>query len=316
MITVAVLAIEGAIGLELTAACHVFATATDPATGHPLYDVRVCGSAEGTTVMAHDQPIFQAKAPYTFAEAINAHTLIVPASFDPAPEVIDVVREAHERGVRIASICTGAFVLAAAGLLDGRRAATHWAHAAELTRRHPAVEVVTDALYLDEGNVLTSAGVTAGLDLCLHLVRQDHGSAVAANVARRLVMAPHRAGGQAQYVSMPVVGGNGSLEPVMRWMQEQLAEPLTLDAIAAQASMSTRTLSRQFRAQTGSTPLQWLIRLRLHRAQELLETTDLTVNQIATTTGFGSPLLLRQHFNRTFDTTPSAYRQAFSPGRR
>ncbi|MEU4391673.1 helix-turn-helix domain-containing protein [Kribbella sp. NPDC023855] len=309
---VAVLAIEGAVGLELAGACQVFAAAHDPITNEPLYDVRVCGSSAGTTIRAHRLEILRAQAPYGFDDALEADTLIVPASYEASGEVVELVREAHRRGVRIASVCTGAFTLAAAGLLDGRPAATHWAHAEELTRRYPLVEVATDVLYLDDGDLLTSAGVTAGLDLCLHLVRRDYGSAVAANVARRLVMAPHRDGGQAQFLTAPAIAGDGSLEPVMRWMQDHLTEPLTLASIAAQASMSTRTLSRQFRAQTGSTPLQWLIRLRVNRAQELLETTDLTIDQIATASGFGSPLLLRQHFTKALATTPTAYRRTFS----
>ncbi|MEV6410646.1 helix-turn-helix domain-containing protein [Kribbella sp. NPDC051718] len=310
---IAVLAIEGAVGLELAGACQVFAAAHDPVSGEPLYDVRVCGDRAGTTVRAHRLEIFRAQAPYSFEEALEADTIIVPAAYTASEEVVELVREAHRRGIRIASICTGAFTLAAAGLLDGRMAATHWAHAERFAREYPQVEVATDVLYLDDGDLLTSAGVTAGLDLCLHLVRRDHGSAIAANVARRLVMAPHRDGGQAQFITAPTVAGEGSLEPVMRWMQEHLAEPLSLASIAAHASMSTRTLSRQFRAQTGSTPLQWLIRLRIDRAQELLETTDLTIDQIATTCGFGSPLLLRQHFTKALATTPTAYRRTFAP---
>jgi AraC family transcriptional activator FtrA len=311
MRTVAVLAVDGVIGLELTGACQVFAAAVDPASGEALYDVRVCGAPDGTRVMAVDREIFRVVAPYGLAEALTADTLVVPAGFEPSDEMVEAVRAAHRRGVRVASICTGAFVLAAAGLLDGRRAATHWNHAAELARRWPAVEVITDVLYLDDGDVLTSAGVTAGLDLCLHLVRRDHGSTVAAEVARRLVMAPHRGGGQAQYIASPVVEGNESLEPVLTWMAEHLAEPITLADLAAQAATSTRTLSRRFRAQTGTTPLQWLIRLRLARAQELLETTDLSVSQVATEAGFGSALLLRQHFARTLGTTPTTYRRTF-----
>jgi transcriptional regulator GlxA family with amidase domain len=309
---VAVLAPDGAVGVELAGACQVFAAAYDSVSGEPLYDVRVCGSEAGTTIRAHGLEIFRAQAPYRFEDALEAHTLIVPAGHTTSPEVLATVSEAHRRGIRIASICTGAFVLAEAGLLDGRSAATHWAHAAELASRFPAVDVRTEVLYLDDGDLLTSAGVTAGLDLCLHLVRKDFGSAVATNVARRLVMAPHRDGGQAQYLTAPVVDNAGSLEPVMRWMHEHLAEPLTLTAIAEHATMSTRTLSRQFRAQTGSTPLQWLIRLRVHRAQELLETTGLTIDQIATTCGFGSPVLLRQHFAKTLATTPTTYRRTFT----
>ncbi|MDX6264006.1 MAG: AraC family transcriptional regulator, transcriptional activator FtrA [Kribbellaceae bacterium] len=313
MQTVAVLAIEGAVALEVAGACQVFAAAYDPVSGEPLYDVRVCGDRSGTTLRAHRVEIFRAQVPYSFEAALEADTVIVPASYAPSAEVVALVREVHRRGIRLASICTGAFTLAAAGLLDGRMAATHWAHAERLAREYPQVEVATDVLYLDDGDVLTSAGVTAGLDLCLHLVRRDHGSAVAASVARRLVMAPHRDGGQAQFITAPTVAGEGSLEPVMRWMQEHLAEPLSLASIAAHASMSTRTLSRQFRAQTGSTPLQWLIRLRINRAQELLETTDLTIDQIATACGFGRPLLLRQHFTKTLATTPTAYRRTFAP---
>ncbi|ADB35345.1 transcriptional regulator, AraC family [Kribbella flavida DSM 17836] len=315
MHTVAVLALDGVIGLELTGACQIFATATDPASGQRLYDVRVCGDPGGTSVLAFDRPVLRAEAPYGLAAALTADTLVVPAAGEPSPEVVELVRAAHRRGVRIASICTGAFTLAAAGVLDGRRATTHWDHTTELARRHPAVEVVTDTLYLDEGDLLTSAGVTAGLDLCLHLVRRDHGSAVATAVARRLVMAPHRDGGQAQYVPTPVVEGNDSLEPLQHWMTVHLAEPLTLTSIAAQASMSTRTLSRRFRARTGTTPLQWLTTQRLHRARELLETTDLGIDQIASASGFGSALVLRQHFARSLSTTPSRYRRAFArPG--
>jgi transcriptional regulator GlxA family with amidase domain len=310
---VAVLAIEGAVALEVAGACQVFAAAYDPVSREPLYDVRVCGDRAGTTVRAHRVEIFRAQAPYGFEEALEADTVIVPASYAPSAEVVALVREAHRRGIRIASICTGAFTLAAAGLLDGRVAATHWAHAEAFAREYPKVEVATDVLYVDDGELLTSAGVTAGLDLCLHLVRRDHGSAVAADVARRLVMAPHRDGGQAQFITAPTVAGEGSLEPVTRWMQEHLDEPLSLASIAAHASMSTRTLSRQFRAQTGSTPLQWLIRLRINRARELLETTDLTIDQIATACGFGSPLLLRQHFTKALATTPTAYRRTFAP---
>ena len=233
MTIIAVLAIEGSVGLELTGACQVFAAVHDPGTGEPLYDVRVCGSKDGTMVRAHRLEIFRAHAPYGFDEALKADTIIVPASHAVPAEVVELIAEAHRRGIRIASVCTGAFALAEAGLLDGRQAATHWAHAEEMARRYPKVDVVTDALYVDGNDILTSAGVTAGLDLCLHLVRLDHGSAVAANVARRLVMAPHRDGGQAQFIISPAIAGEGSLEPVMRWMQEHLTEPLTLASIAA-----------------------------------------------------------------------------------
>lgn len=308
---VAILAIEGVVGLELAAAAHVFALAADPGTGDGLYDVQVCGPPGGSAVTAGGREIMRAHLPFTFDDAIGADTVIVPAPSIEAAEAVATVREAHANGARIASICTGAFILAAAGLLDGRRATTHWAHAAELARRFPAVEVTHDELYVDQGDVLTSAGVTAGLDLCLYLVRRDHGSGVAATVARRMVMPPHRSGGQAQYITTPLVAPGNSLQPVMRWMEEHLAEPLTLATIAAEASVSTRTLTRQFRAQTGESPLQCLIRLRVHRAQELLEATDLGIEQVAAACGFGTSVVLRQHFAKTLATSPTAYRRTF-----
>lgn len=308
---VAILASEGAVGLELASAAHVFALATNPGTGESLYDVQVCGPPSGSAITAGGREIMRAHLPHTFADAVTADTVIVPAPSIEAADAIATVREAHANGARVASICTGAFILAAAGLLDGRRATTHWAHAAELARRFPAVEVTHDELYVDLGDVLTSAGVTAGLDLCLHLLRRDHGSGVAATVARRMVMPPHRSGGQAQYITTPIVASGNSLQPVMHWMQEHLAEPLTLATIATEASVSTRTLSRQFRDQTGETPLQWLIRLRVHRAQELLEATNLGIEQIAAACGFGTSVVMRQHFAKTLGTSPTAYRRTF-----
>ncbi|MFC0629319.1 GlxA family transcriptional regulator [Kribbella deserti] len=309
---IAILAVEGAVGLELTSAAHVFALAADPVTGKRLYDVLVCGRSGGSAVTAGGREILRAELPYAMEDALSADTVVVTASSIEPADAVEIVRRAHEGGARIASICTGAFVLGAAGLLDGRRATTHWAHAVRLAKRFPAVDVTHDELYVDEGDVLTSAGVTAGLDLCLHMVRRDHGSAVAALVARRMVMPPHRGGGQAQYLTSPIVAEGHSLQPVMHWMQEHLTEPLTLAKIAAQASMSTRTLSRQFRAQTGETPLRWLIRLRVHRAQELLEATDLGIEQVATACGFGTSVVLRQHFAKTLGTSPTAYRRTFA----
>lgn len=311
MTTVAVLAVPGGMGVEIAGACHVFATAVDPLTGEPLYEVRVCGRGEAT-LMAFDRPILTTRAPYGLASALDCDTVIVPAVGQLDPDVVQLVREAHERGIRIASVCTGAFQLAAAGILDGRRATTHWRWADELQRSFPAVEVVPDALYVDEGDVLTSAGVLAGFDLCLHLVRRDHGAAVAAAVARQIVMAPHRDGGQAQFTTAPAIAGGDSLEPVLHWMRDNLAAPLSLDRIAEQAHVSTRTLSRRFRDQTGTTPLQWLTRQRVWRAQELLETTTLNVTEVAAASGFASPLMLRKQFAATLGITPTAYRRSFA----
>ncbi|WP_280510086.1 GlxA family transcriptional regulator, partial [Nocardia farcinica] len=217
-------------------------------------------------------------------------------------------------GTRIASICTGTFPLAATGLLDGLRATTHWAAAEALARAHPAVTVDPDVLYVDnDGRVLTSAGAAAGLDLCLHLVRRDYGSAVAADAARLAVMPLEREGGQAQFIvaPLPPAPRGSALEPLLIWLQDNLSRPLTLAEIAAHAGTSTRTLLRQFRDQTGTTPLRWLHRARIHRAQHLLETTDHTVERIAAQVGFGSPTTFRERFTRVTGVTPHAYRRSF-----
>lgn len=201
---------------------------------------------------------------------------------DPPAELLDALRAAHARGARIASICTGAFTLAAAGLLDGRRATTHWMHGDELTRRWPAVCLDQNVLYTQDGRIFTSAGECAGLDLCLHLIRLDHGSRVANALARRMVIPPHRDDGQAQYIDSPIRGtGSDRLGPVLDWARQHLDEPLTIDDLAAAAAMSQRTFLRHFRAVTATTPLQWLVHERVARARELLETTDDTIDRIA-----------------------------------
>ena len=250
----------------------------------------------------------------------EADTVVVPAShreWPPPAELLDALRAAHDRGARILSVCTGAFLLAEAGLLDGRRATTHWMHAADLAERYPAVDVDPRVLYVDEGDVLTSAGTAAGVDLCLHVVRQDFGAEVANAVARRMVVPPHRDGGQAQYVDLPVApDGNGSgdgdsLQGVLQWMLEHLHEQVTVDDLAARALMSPRTFARRFRQVTGTTPLHWLLTQRLLFAQRLLETTDESVEAIAWRAGFGSAATLRHHFAREMSTSPVAYRRCF-----
>jgi transcriptional regulator GlxA family with amidase domain len=198
-------------------------------------------------------------------------------------------------------------------LLNGRRAATHWAHSAELAALYPQVRVDDAVLYVDDGDIVTSAGGAAALDLCLHLVQRDHGSAVAADIARHAVMPLQRDGGQAQFIAYVEPASDGSLEPVMRWMEDRLDQDLTLTDIADHAATSVRSLNRRFRAQTGTTPLQWLIRRRLLRARDLLETTELSVEEIAPRSGFGTAIALRQHFRRALGTTPLAYRRAFTP---
>jgi transcriptional regulator GlxA family with amidase domain len=226
--------------------------------------------------------------------------------------VLAALRRAHQRGARMVSICTGAFALAQAGILDGRRAATHWRYASQLATSFPAVTVDPDVLYVDEGQVLTSAGVAAGIDLCLHLIRDDHGAGAANAVARQVVIAPHRDGGQAQYIRQPVPAEAGtSLAATRAWAQNRLATPMTVRDLARHANVSERTFARRFRAETGTTPLRWLALQRLAIARELLEDGALTIEETARRCGLGSTDNLRLYFRRHLRTTPSAYQRAF-----
>jgi transcriptional regulator GlxA family with amidase domain len=229
-----------------------------------------------------------------------------------APEVTAALRQAHARGARTMSICTGAFVLAAAGLLDGRRATTHWAYEERFRGRHPAVDLDPGVLFVDEGSVLTSAGVAAGIDLCLHVVRRDHGAEVANRAARRCVVPPWRDGGQAQYIERPVpAGGDAGTAATREWSVARLHEPLTLRARADHARMSVRTFTRRFRDETGDSPARWLARQRIEHARLLLETTDLGVDQVARRAGFGTAAALRQQFHQAVGVPPAAYRRSF-----
>jgi AraC family transcriptional activator FtrA len=245
----------------------------------------------------------------------EADTVLVPAwapKDSPAsPAVLAAVRAAHDRGARMVAICTGAFLLAEAGLLDGRRATTHWRYAAEFASRYPAVEVDADALYVDLGDIATSAGTAAGIDLCLHLVRSDHGAALASRIARHMVMPPHREGGQRQYAVEPVEEPSESLGAVLEWASEHLHEPLTVEDLAAQGRMSARTLARRFDEQLGTSPGKWLLSQRISAAQALLEDTDLPIESIAGRVGLSSALNLRRRFRDRLGTTPAAYRRAF-----
>jgi AraC family transcriptional activator FtrA len=243
-----------------------------------------------------------------------ADTIVVPGWHgEPSAAVVDAVRAAHERGARLVSICSGVFLLAAAGLLDGRQAATHWRYASTLAERHPQVTVNADVLYVDEGTVLTSAGSAAGIDLCLHIVRRDHGSSVANTVARRLVIPPHRDGGQAQLIETPVPArpDDDPIAAVMAWALERLDQPLDLDALAARAYMSVRTFSRRFRKATGTTPGRWLLEQRVRASLELLEATDASIEAVADRVGFGTAATYRHHFTTIMRTTPTSYRRAF-----
>jgi transcriptional regulator GlxA family with amidase domain len=309
MTTVALAATDGMLHFELSLAYEVFAAAPAGVTV-PWYDLTVCGPA------AVRVGRFRLEPDAGLDRLRHADTVIVPGwadiDEDPPAPLVDAVREAHEAGARVASLCTGAFVLAAAGLLDGRRATTHWAHTEALADRHPGVAVDPDVLYVDNGSVLTSAGKAAALDLCLHLVRLDLGSSVANAVARRLVVPPHRAGGQAQFVTAPVPDQDDHpLAALLPWAIERLDQPLTVEDLARRAGMSSRHLGRHFKSVTGTTPLQWLLTQRIRHAQELLEKTDDSVDSIATATGMGTSTTLRRHFNRTIGVPPDAYRRTF-----
>ncbi|HUN30514.1 MAG TPA: helix-turn-helix domain-containing protein [Trebonia sp.] len=307
--TVALAVTSGMLHFELAMACEVFGTAP-PGVATSWYDLALCGSG-GARVGP-----FWLEPDRGLDQLARADTVIIPAFDDvdqgPPADLIEAVRQAHAAGARVASLCTGAFALAAAGLLDGRRATTHWAHTSTLADRYPQVEVDPDVLYVDNGNVLTSAGKSAAMDLCLHLVRCDYGSAVANLVARRLVVPPHRAGGQAQYVTAPVPARDSHpLASLLPWVTQRLDQALTVEDLARQASMSSRNLSRHFRSVTGTTPLQWLLIQRIRRAQELLETTDDSVEAVAAAVGMGTATTLRRHFNRTVGVPPDSYRRTF-----
>jgi transcriptional regulator GlxA family with amidase domain len=309
---VAVLASRGVVMFDAAIPCQVLAFATLAETA-ARYRVSLCAVEQGPVQTSSGFLVNCDDGP---ERAIAADTVVVPGTADNGEHVsegtIAVLRAAHARGARIVSICTGAFALAAAGLLDGRRATTHWASAERLAAVYPSVEVDPGALYLEDGPIFTSAGLAAGIDLCLHLVRLDYGAAVANLAARRMVVAPHRSGGQSQFIERPVSRStSASLAPTRAWMLERLTERTTLGQIADHASMSVRTLSRRFVAETGMTPLQWLLEQRVRHAQELLESTDLSVEQIAGESGFGSVASLRERFRLVTGTAPLAYRRSF-----
>lgn len=309
---VAIVALETVVPFDLGVPCQVFGWGRED-LGAVRYQAAICAAEPGRVRTSLG---FFLEAPSGMEALREADTVVVAGISDldvPIPEAIcEALRQASARGARVASICTGAFALAHAGLLDGRRAATHWEDAPLLADRYPAVRVDADVLYVDEGQVLTSAGIAAGIDLCLHLVRQDYGAEVANTVARRLVVPPHRSGGQAQYAEapMPLTTGGG-LETTRNWMLEHIAESLTLDQMAAHARMPRRTFARRFRAEVGASPLQWLIHQRVLLAQRLLERTGGSLERVAAQCGFGSALVLRTHFRRSLGTTPSAYRASF-----
>jgi len=250
----------------------------------------------------------------------RAGTIVIPgwrnADEPPPPSLLKAVRAAHARGARLVTICSGVFVLAAAGLLDGKRATTHWRYVDRLRARYPKIHVEPDVLYVDEGSILTSAGSAAGIDLCLHIVRKDFGADIANRVARRLIVPPQRDGGQSQYIPAPVrADATHGLSSVLDWAQRQLREPLSVERMAKRAAMSPRTFARRFRAETGTTPHQWLTHQRLLAAQRRLETTRESIDEIADAVGLQTAATLRLHFRRSLRTTPTAYRRFWTASR-
>jgi transcriptional regulator GlxA family with amidase domain len=317
---VVVLALDGLLPFELGIPHRIFGRPKD-ALGRRLYEVVTCSvRPPGPVETDADFAIHVAHGPEALADA---DTVIVPASYELGPVyaegvLTDELAAALARlrpGTRLASICTGVYVLAAAGLLDGRPATTHWTDAARLQRLFPQVKVDPDVLFIDDGDVLTSAGVAAGIDLCLHIVRRDHGAAVANDVARRTVVPPHRDGGQAQYIERPVPDPQQASTTTARaWALGRLHEPIQLRDMAAQESMSVRTFTRRFREETGVSPGQWLTQQRVERARHLLETTDRSVDQVARDAGFGTAQSMRQHLQAALGVTPTAYRRTFRTG--
>ncbi|WP_327044129.1 DJ-1/PfpI family protein [Microbispora sp. NBC_01189] len=307
---VAVLVLEGAKPLDVGIPAQVFSSRPSMP-----YEVRVCGAAPGLVTGGDGLSYHVAEGLDAFEQA---DTVFIPgyrepATTEPPAAVLGALMAAHERGTRLAAISTGAFALAAAGLLDGKRATTHWHYTKALAGKHPLVRVDENVLFVDEGDVLTSAGAASGIDLCLHLVRRDHGVGLSNHVARRLVAAPYRSGGQAQYVPRSVPEPLGDVFANTReWALAHLSERLTLDTLARHARVSARTFSRRFVEDTGHTPMQWVLRARVDLARELLERTDLGVEQIADRVGLGTGANLRLHFQRILGTSPTEYRHTFS----
>ena len=309
---VAVAVCDGVSVFELGVVCEVFGIdRTD--TGLPGYDFAVCATEPGPLRSGGG---FAITPEHGLDRLAAADLVAVPhwRSLDEAPpdDLLDALRAVVARGGRVMSVCSGAFVLAAAGLLDGRRATTHWRYAAALAERYPLVAVDQNVLYVDAGPVLTSAGTAAGIDLCLHIVREEHGAAVANAIARRMVVPPHRDGGQAQYVEAPVPAPRrDDLGDVLTWAVENLAEPISVELLAQRAVLSPRTFARRFRAVTGTTPYAWLLHQRTLLAQRLLEDGH-SVEEVARRSGFGSAAALREQFARVRGTSPSAYRRTFA----
>jgi transcriptional regulator GlxA family with amidase domain len=310
---VAAVVLDGVHPFELGVVCEVFGLDRGDA-GLPVYDFAVV-SAEGPTLGTH-VPGMTVSTPYGLDRLEEADLITIPSAgrrWDAyPPELLDALRRAVDRGARVLSLCAGVFVLGEAGLLDDRRCAVHWRYARELAVRFPRTRVDPDVLYVDEGPVVTSAGTAAGIDACLHLVRTAHGAEVANAIARRMVVPPHRDGGQAQYVERPLPAARcDTVGEVLAWMERHLDEPVSVEELAARAHMSPRTFARRFQQETGTTPYRWLLRQRVLLAQELLERTDETVDAIAARAGFGNAAAMRHQFMKALGTTPNSFRRTF-----
>jgi AraC family transcriptional activator FtrA len=302
---------HGVSTFEFAVACEVFGVDRSD-EGLPVFDFAICSPRSGPI---RGEMGLQLIAPHRLEPLAGADLIVVPAmtrDYLPGPELAGALRAGVERGATVISLCTGVYVLAAAGLLDGRRATAHWRDAADLAARYPQIEVVPDVLYVQDGPVATSAGTAAGIDLCLHLVRQAHGPSVANRIARRMVVPPQREGGQAQYVETPIRPVTcRTLAPLLDWAQLHLAEELSVDVLAREASLSTRSFARRFKDETGTTPHHWVLAQRVALAEQLLEGGDLGVEEIARRCGFGSATMLRHHFTRLRGTAPTSYRRMF-----
>jgi transcriptional regulator GlxA family with amidase domain len=312
--TIAVVAFDGISPFHLSVPCMVFGEdRTD--SGAPRFRMRVCAPEPGAL---QTNAGFELVVPHGLEAIRRAQIVVVPSWRDdgrPAPPaLIRALQAAHRRGATVVGLCLGAFVLAEAGLLDGRPATTHWNLAAAFARQYPKVKLQPEVLYVDDGDVLTSAGTAAGIDCCLHLLRVRYGAETANRAARRMVVAPHRQGGQAQYIQqpMPATAERDRLAPLLEWLGKHLDVPHELDALARRALMSRRTFTRRFRESTGTTVGQWIQNQRLALAQRLLETTNHPVERVATGAGFGSAVSLRKHFTSAFKVSPTVYRRQFS----
>ncbi|MEV5602212.1 helix-turn-helix domain-containing protein [Streptomyces sp. NPDC052299] len=310
---VAALLLDDVHPFELGVLCEVFGLDRSD-EGLPVHDFAVV-SGEGPQLRTHAG--FTISTPYGLDRLEEADLVAVPAGSrfgerEFPEEVLTALRRAVERGARVLSVCSGAYLLGAAGLLDGRRCTTHWRHADDLARRFPEAAVEPDVLYVEDGPVTTSAGTAAGIDACLHLVRQAYGPAAANTIARRMVVPPHRDGGQAQYIQRPLPRTRcDTVGDTLAWMERHLDREMTVEQLADRAHMSPRTFARRFQQETGTTPYRWLLRQRVLLAQHLLETSDETIDTIADRTGFGTAAALRHQFVRALDTTPQAYRRTF-----